>query len=213
MKAQNKITSLFLWRMFFMGMRLALLVFLAPLESFSQQTVGIRIVQGEGVFLNDFETTLHLKREPFKVQVLLENVRGVYVFANIYDSVYRFTESDSIQDFKYLPLLELNENPYNAGKELNVSRTGWSNWYYDPTAPHPFQQKVYSLYGNGIVCTKYISTLYNVADGKQIRMREIDGPLYLFFVAVAEYDKDGKPSKELMRRKVKIEWEDDTDVD
>jgi hypothetical protein len=189
-------------------LRLCLFSLLIPFGSFSQQTVGIRIVQGEGTFLNEFETTLYLKKEPFKVQVLLENVRGVYVFANIQDSIYRFTETDSIQDFKYLPMLELNENPYNSDKELNISRTGWSNWYYDPTAQHPFQQKVYSLYGDGIVCTKYIAKLYDVAGEKQIRMRDIDTPLYLFFIAVAEYDKDGRPIKELMRRKVKIEWKD-----
>src|SRR5688572_32122186 len=90
------------------GFRLLLLMFFVPFGTFSQQTVGIRIVQEQqGTFLNDFETTLLLKKEPFKIQVLLENVRGVYVFANLNDSVYRFTETDSIQDFKYLPLLEL----------------------------------------------------------------------------------------------------------
>ena len=186
-----------------------ILGFLMPFGTFSQQTVGIRIVQDRGIFLNDFETDLVLRKAPFKIQVLLENVRGVYVFANIYDSVYRFTETDSIQDFKYLPMLELNENPYNSQKELNISRTGWSNWFYDPTAPHPFQQKVYSVYGNGTVCTKYITQLYDIADDKEIRLRDIDAPLYLFFIAVSEYDKEGRPSKELMRRKVRIEWIDD----
>jgi hypothetical protein len=193
------------------GFRSLVFLMFFPLATFSQQKVGIRIVQDHGTFLNDFETTLVLKKKPFKIQVLLENIRGVYVFANIKDSVYRFTETDSIQDFKYLPLLELSENPYNSEKELNVSRTGWSNWYYDPTISHPFQQKVYSLYGNGTVCTKYIETLYDVADRKQMSVSEVNTPLYLFFVAVSEYDKDGKPLRELMRRKVKIEWIDDTD--
>jgi len=42
-----------------------------------------------------------------------------------------------------------------------------------------------------------------------IKIREINTPLYLFFVAVEEYDKDGKPLKELVRRKVKVEWKNE----
>jgi len=42
-----------------------------------------------------------------------------------------------------------------------------------------------------------------------MRLREVKKPLYLFFVAVSEYDANGKPVKELMRRKIRIEWFDE----
>ena len=58
----------------------------------------------------------------------------------------------------------------------------------------------------GTVCTKVIKELYDVPEEKIIKLRTISTPLYLFFVAVKEYDASGKPKTELMRRKVRIDW-------
>ena len=174
-----------------------------------QKSVMIRIVQDQSSVLHDFETHLLLQKKNFKIQVLLQNVRGVYVFASILDSVYRFGENDSIRDFIYLPMLELKEDRYNTEKALNISETGWSNWYYEAGKEHPFNFKVHNLDDNRIVATKYVKYLYNVGEGRQIKVKDINGPLYLFFIAVAEYDKEGKPMKELFLRKVKIEWMND----
>ena len=190
-------------------LRLFTLFILAPFVSVSQnQSAAIRIAQDQGHMLYDFETTLELSKGPFRIQVLLENVSGVYVFANVGDSVYRFSQTDPIRDFIYLPLLELKDEPYNADKDLNICRTGWSYWFYNATRPHPFDPKVYSLDGDRIVCTKSIKYLYDVVNETQICMDDINGPLYLLFIVVSEYDKDGKPSKELLRRKVKINWKE-----
>ena len=60
-----------------------------------------------------------------------------------------------------------------------------------------------------VVGIKIIKHLYDVAEGKSIKFRNITTPLYLFFVAVKDYDAEGKPLTELLRRKVKIEWSDD----
>lgn len=193
---------------------IVLLLVLAPSLLFSQEkNVVIRIVQDHATVLSDFETHLLLQRKPFRIQVLLENVKGVYVFASIQDSVYRFTATDTIQDFIYLPMLELKEDRYNTEKELNISQTGWSHWFYDPSGDHPFNAKVYKLDGNRVVATKYVKQLFDVSNGRQIRVKEVTGTLYLFFVAVDEYDSSGKPLKELLRRKAKIEWTAETDDD
>ena len=93
---------------------------------------------------------------------------------------------------------------------MNISETGWSYWFYDTAvAWHPFHHKIVGL-GNGkIVGSKTIKQFFDVADRKLIKIRDIHTPLYLFFVAVDEYDETGNPSKELLRRKVKIEWTND----
>ncbi len=185
---------------------------LLPSLAFSQEkNVVIRIVQDYSTILSDFESNLLLKKKPFRIQVLLENAKGVYVFASLRDSVYRFTATDSIQDFVYLQMLELREDRFNTEKELNISETGWSNWYYDPVGDHPFNAKVYKLDQNKIVCTKYVKQFLDVANGNQIRVKDVKDVLYLFFVAIEEYDSQGKPLKELMRRKVKIDWVDTGD--
>ncbi len=139
------------------------------------------------------------------------SVEGVYVFASIRDSVYRFTETSVIRDFSYLKLLELrDEDKFNTNRELNISETGWSYWFYKPdTTEHPFNRKVTRLDSGRVICTKVIRQLYNVGEGKVVKLRDVNTPLYLFIVAVSEYDENGQPKGELIRRKLKIEWEDD----
>lgn len=175
-----------------------------------ERDVSIRVTQNESVKLNEFNTTMVLERKQFKILVMLQNIQGVYVFASIRDSIYRFTESSPIRDFQYLPLLQLREDEFNENKEMNISETGWSYWFYDTVYQwHPFNHKITRIDKDRIIGTKNIRQFFDVNEGKVIKIRDINTPLYLFFVAVAEYDKDGKPVKELMRRKVKIEWTDE----
>lgn len=193
--------------------KIVFLLLLIPAMAQSQdKDVVIRVVQDdESSRLDNFETNLLLKRSGFKFQVLLNNVEGVYVFASIRDSVYRFTEKSPIRDFEYLNLLELRDgDKNNTNKELNLSETGWSYWFYKDSAEwHSFNKKSVGMGERGIVCTKAIKQFYDVPENKVLKMRNMHTPLYLYFVAVKEYDKDGKPLKELMRRKVRIEWSDD----
>lgn len=193
------------WRFFF-------LLLLVPSICFSQEkSIGIRFLQDVPTSLGDFETHLLLRKKGFRIQVALENIKGVYVFASLKDSVYRFNETDSIRDFIYLPMLELKEDRYNSERELNVSETGWSYWFYDPNGEHTFNTKVWKLYGDKTVATRFIKQLFDVNDGRVIDMKDIKETLYMFFIAVGEYDKNGKPLKELLRKKVKIEWREDDD--
>lgn len=189
---------------------LLFLTLAAGISSAQEQKLAIRVSQDEAVTLTEFESTIKLKRKSFKFQVMLKNVEGVYVFASIRDSVYRFTENGPIQDFIYLPLLKLKDDEFNRLRELNISETGWSYWYYTPTAEtHSFARKVTNIDTNTFICSKIIKEFYDVADNFTIKIRDIDKPLYVFFIAVADYDDTGRPLKELIRRKVKIEWTDD----
>jgi hypothetical protein len=178
-----------------------------------EQEAIVRIVQDNSTFLTDFQTTVKLKRKQFKFQVALRNCEGVYVFASITDSVYRFTETSPIRDFAYLSLLQLREEDiFNTNRELSLSETGWSYWFYKDGADWwSFNRKVTYIDTNEALCTKQVKELYDIDEKKIIKLRDVHTPLYLFFIAVAEYDKDGRPSKELMRKKLKIEWEGDDD--
>lgn len=175
----------------------------------------IRIIQNESVKLSDFETEIKMKKKQFKVQVMLDHAEGVYVFASIRDSVYRFTENSPIRDFSYLNLLELKEtDTFNTNKELNLSETGWSYWSYNDSLNwHSFSRNPVGIGSKRVVCTKYIKQLHDVATGETIKFKELKTPLYLLFIAVKEYDENGKPLAELMRRKVKITWGNKNDED
>ena len=193
--------------------KIVFLSFLLPaLAQAQDQDVIIRVVQDdESSRLDNFETNLLLKKSGFKFQILLNNVEGVYVFASIRDSVYRFTENSPIRDFEYLNLLELRDgDKNNTNKELNLSETGWSYWFYKDSAEwHSFNKHAVGMAERGNVCTKVIKQFFDVPTNKVLKMRNMDAPLYLYFVAVKEYDKDGKPLKELMRRKVRVQWTDE----
>lgn len=190
--------------------KIAFLLLFVPAITFAQdKDIVIRITQdGVSSRLDEFQTNVTLKKRTFKFQVLLNNIEGLYVFASIKDSVYRFTENSPIRDFSYLNLLELREaDKFNINKELNISETGWSYWFYNDSASwHSFARKMVGMGKSGIVGTKMVKQLYHTEMDEIIRLRSIDTPLYLFFIAVKEYDANGKPIKELMRRKVKIDW-------
>lgn len=194
------------------GNLLIFLLFIANLPVHSQEKqVMIRVIQEESSVLSDFQTNIILERKSFKFQIMLKGVEGLYVFASIRDSVYRFTETSEIRDFAYLNLLELrDEDVYNTNRELNISEAGWSYWFYKPEpAEHAFNRKVVKFDSSRIICTKAIKQLNNLAESRVLKLRDVKTPLYLFFVAVAEYDSNGRPAKELMRRKVRIDWVDE----
>lgn len=192
---------------------LLLLILTGSVSEAQQQKVVIRILQEQSIPLNKFETHIKLEKKSFKIQILLDHVQGVYVFASIRDSIYRFSETSTIYDFPYLKLLELKEDDvFNTHRELNISETGWSYWFYSDSAKwHPFNRKIVSFTNEQNVCTKMVKQLNDVVNGKTISLKVMTTPLYLFFIAVKEYDENGRPVKELMRKKVRIDWEDDDD--
>ena len=192
--------------------KIFLLFILTPVICFSQQkNLVIRVVQDESYTASEFQTNLTLKKKGFKFKILLDHVDGVYVFASVRDSVYRFTETSPIRDFSYLKLLELrDEDTFNMNRELSLSETGWSYWFYNDSAKwHPFSRNIITFDKGRFVCTKTVKQLYNVAEGKVIKLRNMNTPLYLFFIAVKEYDEKGIPKTELLRRKIKINWTDE----
>lgn len=190
-----------------------LLLLTASLEGYSQEkSMIIRVVQDDvSTRLSDFQTTVTLRKRPFKFQVVLNNVEGVYVFASIRDSVYRFTETSRIDDFNYLQLLELREaDKFNINKELNISETGWSYWFYKDNAEwHSFNRTTVGMGDIGRVCTKAVKQLYHTEMEEVVRLKSLESPLYLFFLAAKDTDANGKPLTELMRKKLKIEWVDE----
>lgn len=192
---------------------LILLLLIAPAWLYSQKKhVSIRIGQDQTTLLDTYENSVVLKKKAFKIQVMLENVGGVYVFAAFTDSICcRLTETDSIAGFIDLPGRAIAEPEYNRDKELMVSDdNSCSYWYYDKNVSgHRFNKKVISLDTNKVVGIKTVKQLFYVPNQQEIRLKEIDRPLYLFFVAVSEFDNSGKPAKELLRRKIKIDWAND----
>ena len=189
------------------------IIFFLPVLSYSQKkNISIRILQNESFLLSAYETDVMLERKAFKIQVMLDNVAGVYVFAAFNDSICcRLTEIDSIAGFMDLPDRAMKESEYNKDKELLVNDdNSCSYWFYSKEASwQGFNKKIIPLDNGRLVAVKSVKQLYYVPTQREIKFKEVNQPLYLLFVAVSESDTAGKPVKELMRRKVKIEWMDE----
>lgn len=174
--------------------------------------VSIRIVQDASVSLNPYESAITLKKKSFKILVMLQNIVGVYVFAAFSDSICcRLGELDTIPGFADIPGKAIEETRFNNEKELLVNDdNGCSYWFYDKELSwHRFNRKLVFLDSSRVVGVKTVKQLFHLPTGKEIRMKDVDEPLYLFFVAISDFDDSGKPIKELMRRKVRINWEED----
>jgi hypothetical protein len=191
-----------------------LLLLSAPAALLAQQKdISIRIVQDDVAYqLNEFETRLVLEKEGFKIQVLLSKAEGVYVFASFGDSVFKVSQAEPVPGFKNLPNMVMAEEEFNKNKELIISKEGWSYWFYDSELSwHRFNKKLVFLDSGKVVGIKSIKQLYLSDEKEEVKVKDIDKPLYLFFVAVAEKDEKGMPVKEFMRRKLKIEWKSEDD--
>lgn len=184
-------------------------VLTGPFLPAQDKSVGIRIIQEESFSLNDYETTVKLEKDKFRVQVYLQNTGGVYLFAALHDSLFRLRETDTVPGFSRLPDKAMAEETFNKDKELLIHDDGWSYWFYDPELDwHRFNEKIIRIDSGGVVGTKTIKFAYFISRKESVKLKDLNSPLYLFFVAVKESDAGGYPVKELMRRKVKIEWKD-----
>lgn len=179
------------------------------IPSFAQQKdVSVRLVQEDVVYTVDQgQDAITLQQKTFRVQVLLQHVKGVYVFASFNDSLFRLPADKMVPGFADLPVMTMAEEQFNKEKELMVNDEGWSYWFYDPGMHwHRFNKKITLLDSGRIVGTKTIKQLYLAGDQKTIKLKENNRPLYLFFVAAGEEDSSGRPLQELLRRKIKIDW-------
>lgn len=181
------------------------------LLSFSQEkTALIRIVQDDTVHTpGPGQNHFVLERKSFKVQVLLQNLKGVYIHAGLKDSLYRLSDEAAVPGFQQLPELTMAEEEHNKEKELMVNDDGWSYWFYDPEMTwHRFNKKIIFLDSGRVVGSRSVKQLYFLPRRKVVKVKDNHLPLYLFFTA-AEEDSQGRPVKELLRIKVKIDWREE----
>ena len=156
---------------------------LSEFSAAQQKGFSIRIVQEDAVHSPEPGTsTILLQQKTFKIQVLLQHLDGVYVFASLHDSLYN------------LPVQQAVPGLSNIADSLD--------W-------HRFNKKIVLLDSGRVVGTKTVKQLYFVADQESVKLKENKQPLYLFFVATVKVDENGSPVQELYRRRIKIEWREE----
>lgn len=182
-----------------------------PLIGLGQEkNVTIRIVQDDTVLTaTGLQNSVTLEKRSFKIQVLLQNTKGVYLFASLKDSLYNLPDQTPVPGFANLPDMIMAEEVHNGEKEIIVNDQGWSYWFYDPALTwHRFNKKIIFLDSGRLVGTKTIKQLFLLPSRETKKIKENNAPLYLFFVAVEE-DAGSRPARELLRRKIKIDWREE----
>jgi hypothetical protein len=191
---------------------LVLFFFLLPFNGISQEkNIKIRFVQEDSVYEPDADLAeISLRKKAFKIQVLLQNISGIYVFTSLSDTMYNLLDTEPVPGFSDLPDKLMTED--NKEKEITVSNDGWCYWSNVPGAsPCGFNKKMILLDSGRVVGIKSIKQLYFLPSGKTLKLKDNRAPVYIFFVAVDGVDSRGKPMRELVRRKIKIDWLDDED--
>ena len=184
---------------------------LSVIAESQQKAFSIRIVQEDDVHSPEPGTsTIILQQKTFKIQVLLQHLDGVYVFASLQDSLYNLPAQDPVPGLSALENMVMAEEAFNKDKELLVADDGWSYWFYDPSVDwHRFNKKIVLLDSGRVVGTKTVKQLFLVAGQESIKLKENKQPLYLFFVATIKDEKNGQSVQELYRRRIKIEWKEE----
>jgi len=176
-----------------------------------QKNVTIHIVQEDDVFTSGpGHNSFTLEKKTFRIQVLLQNIKGVYAFTSFKDSLYNLPDNNPVPGFASLAAMTMAEPEHNKEKELIMHEQGWVYWFYDPAVSgHRFNKKIILLDSGRVVGTKTIKQLYVLPGRETLKLKENNLPLYLFFVAVEEEDSKGQPRKELLRYKIKLEWREE----
>jgi hypothetical protein len=165
----------------------------------------INIIQDGTIVNPGFTGDVVLNKSPFKISVKLTKLEGVYLYAAFKDSIYKIGNTDSIPGFDMLPYMVMTENSFNPNEEMIISDEGWAYWYYNSNdESHRFDKDIYKE-GDIITGTKTIRQFYEYASGKEIPVKNVTSPLYLFFFSAAQ-DKNNNLTKELKRYKLKINW-------
>ena len=180
----------------------------AILSGFAQdRAVQIQVIQNDKIVIPQ-NGIVELEKKPFKIEIRLTNLEGVYLYSAFGDSIYRLKIDEPIPNFKDLPAMAMAETEFNTDQELIIKNESWSYWFYDKKMDwHRFDKNSIRQEGENTIGTKTIKQFFLPEEQieKVLKIENVVTPLYLFFVAV-EKDKKGNPAKELERYKLRINW-------
>ena len=173
--------------------------------SFAQNgSFEVKIIQ-DTVMDPGANNELLLKKAPFKIEVRLNKLEGVYLYAAFKDSIYKITADEKIPGFADIPAMSMAEESFNPDQELITSDDGWAYWFYSKEENwHRFDKKI-EVNGDVIIGRKSVKQFYIPALEKSMKVEDVNAPLYLFFFSASEA-KRGELANELQRYKIKITW-------
>lgn len=182
MKPQRTPHSRYLYSMILRTSLLIILIF-AQAHIFGQ-TFDISFTQGAQTIGLE-EGTIHLKKEPFVINVALDSLDGVFVHCSERPIIAYGAEKRKIPDFENIGWKVTVETEFNKDTELFLNTINdYCYWFYDA-------QQVWHRFDSAVVfkedlvqAHKTVRQFYDIEQGKNIAIAEISNKLYLTFFSI-----------------------------
>lgn len=165
----------------------------------------IKIIQDSVEYKTDINNTISIQKKPFKIQIELKGIDGVYLFASFKDSIYKINYDKSIPGFKDIPSATMAEESFNPNQELMISHDSWAYWFYKPTDNWHRMDKEVVVTSNTTIISKTVKQFYFPDTEDEVLLENNKKQLYLTFFSAIK-NENAELIRELQRFKIKINW-------
>ena len=174
-------------------------------SSYEEVRFSTYIVQN-GKRLEINQHVVEVKRASFEIVFDLPDSEGIFVNSSFNPKTYQQVLSNvpvkSISGFSKTAMVEMWKNPNG---ELLISNTKPSFWFINSAKEHRFSS--YHKLNERFICTRKVAVLYDVDNHKEIKLSEVNLPLYLSFIKYIPNSENSR-GREMMRHELKIVWTD-----
>ena len=175
--------------------------------AFSQAKVSFKILQN-GAAVTPVNGEYELKKAPFSVEFTFDvnNVDGVFVYADFTDAVYKTGDKAPLPDLQDIPYKIVKEDNFNTNKQIAINSDSWSFWFYNKEKnEYRFDRDIKTVDANTVTATRTVEQVFFPVKEKTLKMAEVTEPLYLFFLVTNPYNQRGVV-RELNRLRMKLNF-------
>jgi len=172
------------------------------LENDSPKTFAIHFIQnGKQKQLKDNQ--VRLKKQPFTIQVDVNDLTGVYLLAD-FAADDKFRADNEFDNLLTIAPKTMAEENFNKNNELYISAHHYSYWFYNPNMDWHRFNVVAPKENQGFIGTKEVKSFY-IRDKKDIiSIADAPDDLYLFFFTMQGSFELGY--RVLQREYIKVKW-------
>lgn len=170
-----------------MFLRIALFFFLILAQvNILGQTFNIGFSQKDQTIKGDTTRVIHLKKQPFIIEVQLDQLDGLFVHTSTSPIMNYQANKKQIPDFQNINWKVSVETEFNKDQELLLNtKDDFCYWFYDPQGYdwHRFDSAIV-VNGHLVKAKKTIVQYYSIEEKKNIPLSETPSKIYLSFFSI-----------------------------
>ncbi|MBN4052002.1 hypothetical protein JYT53_00715 [Cytophagaceae bacterium AH-315-L13] len=161
-------------------------------------------IEQDGQIIEPINNKIILKRKEFSIVFEFSEPMGLLINGSFVKKTYKLASKNKPKT--RLPGFQntgMAEGLLNPDKEIFVSNDSPNYWFYDDNEKNRFNEII--TIGDKIICKRIIQNLYDIGTKTNIKVEDVDKPLYLVFISYKRGDKV-TDQIEIKREFVKIKW-------